>query len=149
MRRAEEPWVRRRRALDRRGAALEVIANVGRRLEVQLAVIVAVIADRVAFVGDARHEIGPLLGVSAENEERGLDSALAERVENQRRRVGVRARRRRSARPRRSRARKPRDGPTEDRTVAVKRAVRRAAEQRDADAEPKDHTPTATFPRTF
>ena len=103
------------------------------------------------FVGDARHQFRPSLGVPAEDEERRFDVARFERVENQRRRVRIGAVVEREG-DRGSTAvtrANSRNGTPEDRTVSVERAVRRAAYDGDADAELQDHTPTATFPRTF
>ena len=50
---------------------------------------VAVIADRVPFVRDTLHEIGPTLRMPAEDEERGFDVSFGERVEDARRRVWI------------------------------------------------------------
>ena len=79
------------RVLDRLCAEGEIGAHVGRRLEMELSVKVAVIADRVSLVSDALYEIRPLLGVSPEDEERRANSPRFERVENERSRVGIRA----------------------------------------------------------
>src|SRR5690242_5053097 len=70
---------------------LQVISHIARRLEMQLAVIVAVIANRVALAGDAAHEIGPPLRVTSENEKRRLRAARREGVEYRRGRVGIRS----------------------------------------------------------
>ena len=71
--------------------------------------------------------------MSAENEERRLDAARAERVENRRRRVRIRAvvEGQRDGPVVRA---KLGDRPAEDRTIAVEGAVRRAAEEDGAGA---------------
>ncbi len=129
------------------GAELEVIADVRGRPEVQFPMVVAVVADRVPLLRDAGDQIRPSLGVAAENEERRLDAALGERVEDERRRVGIRPvveGERDSEVVRRQAS----DGGTEDGAVAMKCAMRGAADHDGSRAKAKHHTATATFPRT-
>ena len=48
----------------------------------KLTVVIAMIADAMAFIRNASHEMWPALRMAAENEERRPYSALAERIEN-------------------------------------------------------------------
>src|SRR5262245_19033238 len=148
MRRTKKRRFHSRRTLDHRCPAREIVSDVRRRLEVQLAVEVAVIANRVAFIGDAFDQIRPALRVSSENEKGRLHPASAKRVENRRCRVGIGPvveGERNSAAARRELANRA----AEERTVTMEGAVRRAAEENGRGAEGEDHTPTATFPRTL
>ena len=55
----------------------------------QLPVKVTVIPDGVAVVGGASNEIRPPLGMAPEHEERRANAAVSQRVEHQRRRLGI------------------------------------------------------------
>ena len=63
-------------AFNRVGAKLEVTPYVRGRPEVKFPMVVAVVADRVPFVGGAGNQIRPSLGVAAEDEEGRFDAAL-------------------------------------------------------------------------
>src|SRR5258708_25369112 len=67
-----------------------VAANVAWRLEVQLAVKVAVVSDLVTFVHRAVDEIRPSFRVSAKNKKGCFHPMFGERVKNTRSRVGIR-----------------------------------------------------------
>ena len=99
------------------------------------------------FASDPSYELGPTLGVAPKDEESRFHAAFAERVEDSGRGVGVWAvvERQRDFTPGGT---KSRDGFAEDGAVSIKRAVHGAADDRGAGTDAKDHTPTATFPRT-
>ena len=104
---------------------------------------VAVIADRVSFVGDTLHEIRPLLGVATQDEESRLDPSRGECVEDQRSGVGVRS----VIKGERDRAvtrRHASNRSAEDPAVTMESTVRGAAEDDSGGAEPDDHTSTGT-----
>ena len=86
----------------------------------------------MSFIGDALHEMGPLLRVSAEDEERCLHTARRERVEHNGCRVGIGTvveRERDGAIVRRQAT----DWTPEDRAVAIEGTVRGAAQKHGAD----------------
>src|SRR5262249_11585016 len=145
---AEPPGAYVRGCFDRADPELEIVAHIARRLEVQLPMVVAVIADGVALGRHPADELGPALSVSAQHEEGGADAALGERVEDGRRRVGVRAvvegEGHNATRPRHVGQRA-----AEKCAIAMKRAVHGAANHDDAECRAKDHTPTATRPSTL
>src|SRR5690348_16542577 len=87
---AKEFRSRRTRPLDCPLAENDIALYVRRRLEVQLSVKVAVIADLVSLTQHAMNELGPALGVRSENEESGFDVVFCERVENARCRFRIR-----------------------------------------------------------
>ena len=70
MRRPKKGRPHRRRTLDGIRSERQIGAHISRRLEVQLAMVVAMIPDRVALVGNPAHDLGPSLGVTPENEKR-------------------------------------------------------------------------------
>jgi hypothetical protein len=57
----------------------------------QLPMVVAVIAERVLFGGDAARELGPAFHVASEQEERGGNVFGTQRVENPGSCLGIRA----------------------------------------------------------
>src|SRR4029079_11859080 len=78
------------RGLDPFRAKTKIVAHIRRRLKVKLAMVIAVIPDRVALARGPSNELRPPLGVPAENEERGLHAARGEGVEDGGGRVGIR-----------------------------------------------------------
>jgi hypothetical protein len=94
---------------------------------VELLVEVAVIAHLMAFVGDPSHQLRPPLSVAAQDEKSGAHTLFREGVENERSRVGIWTvveRERHDFSVTVDLAQRT----TEDRTIAVKCAVRGSAQ---------------------
>src|SRR6185503_14635732 len=145
VRRSEQPRMHARCLLDGARASREVVAHVGGRLEMQLAVVPAVIAYRMTLGRDARDELGPPVGVPAEDEERRVHAALPERVENARSRIGIRPvvegeRDGELAPP----AGQVRDRGAKDRAISMKGAVCGAGGGGNSDADSEDHACAVT-----
>ena len=107
----------------------------------------ALIGNGVSLVDRAAHQVGPSLGVPAENEKGGLYTALAEGIQNRRRCVGIRPIIEREGdyaigRP------KMRDRTAEQEAVSVKGAVRQAANHGGRKRGTEHHATTATRPST-
>src|SRR5665213_1259636 len=72
-----------------RTSATDIVADVRNSAKVQLAVKVSVVANLMTFSRSATRDVGPSLDMSTEKEERHLYVCPLERVEDQRRRIGI------------------------------------------------------------
>ena len=133
---------------DRGCPELEIAPHVARRLEMQLPMVVAVVADGVALFGDPAYDRRPSLGVSPEDEERGFNAALFQSVEDRRSRQRIRTIVKGEGEPV-ARGRHAGDHSAKKGTVGVERAVNHRAGDRSAKRGLDDHaTSSATCPRT-
>src|SRR6266540_1641949 len=146
MRRAKEAG--RRRASPANGSQAEayVASDVEGSLVCVLPVEVAVIPDLVAFSRGAQNELGPTLGIAAENEERRPHVFLCQCIQNLGRRVRVRAVVE-SERYDLLVRREPPERGSEDGTVPVECSVSRGPDRRDRECRSDDHS-RAVRPRT-
>src|SRR6185369_9239984 len=80
--RAEEARSHTRGAYDLLGSACQIVANVGCRAAVQLAMKVPVVPELMPFLHHAADDLGPTLGMSSEHEERRAHPLTPEHVED-------------------------------------------------------------------
>src|SRR5438046_10372001 len=113
----------------------------------ELAMVISVIAHAMAFVGDASHQVGPALGMPAEDEERCSYPSCTERVQDSRGGFRVRTIVERQ-REQRLVSADVRNDATEERTIWIERTVRERANDGGAERGRNDHaTSSATCPR--
>src|SRR5215210_7426217 len=140
VRRAEISRRWRARASDRTDAEADVAPDIERALELKLPVEVPVIAKLVSLGRNPPHQLWPTLGVTPQHEKRRAHAFLGEGIQNQGRRVWVRSvvEGQRNDLPI---TLDPAQSRTEERAVAVKRAVDGAANHRYTKCCKSDHTP--------
>src|SRR5258708_9131556 len=147
MRRAKESWPHGSGAFNRLDPHRQVAADVGRSVNVELSMEVAVVSQHMTLVGHSPDQLGPAVHMSTQYEEGRFHAPCRECVQNAR--GGDRIRAVVEGQCHRAlRGGQGADGPPEDRAVAVVNAVQSRTGDRDAAGNRPNHAGTRTLPRT-